>query len=42
MSSAEIPEQLTIELTQVARYRAFEETAGGFALPDSESVTSGV
>lgn len=37
MSSVEIPEHLTIELTQVARYRAFEETAGGFALPDSES-----
>ena len=37
MSTITIPEQFTIELTQVARYRAFEETAGGFALPDSES-----
>jgi hypothetical protein len=37
MSSVAIPEHLTIELTQVARYRAFEETAGGFALPNSES-----
>jgi hypothetical protein len=37
MSTIEIPEHLTIELTQVARYRAFEETAGGFALPDAES-----
>lgn len=37
MSRFEIPDHLTIELTQVARYRAFEETAGGFALPDAES-----
>lgn len=37
MSSVQVPEHLTIEVTQVARYRAFEETAGGFALPDSES-----
>ena len=37
MPSVEIPEHLTIELTQVARYRAFEETAGGFTLPDSQS-----
>lgn len=37
MSSVEVPEHVTIEVTQVARYRAFEETAGGFALPDSKS-----
>ncbi len=37
MSGVEIPEHVTIEVTQVARYRAFEETAGGFALPDSKS-----
>jgi hypothetical protein len=37
MSSVHTPDHLTIEVTQVARYRAFEETAGGFALPDSES-----
>lgn len=37
MSSVEIPEHLTIEVTQVTRYRAFEETAAGFALPDSGS-----
>jgi hypothetical protein len=37
MSSVEVPEHFTIEVTQVARYRAFEETAGGFALPDSNS-----
>jgi hypothetical protein len=37
MPSVEIPEHLTIELTQVARYRAFEETAGGFTLPNSQS-----
>lgn len=37
MSSIEVPAHLTIEVTQVARYRAFEETAGGFVLPNSES-----
>jgi len=37
MSILEIPEHVTIQATQIARYRAFEETAGGFALPDSES-----
>ncbi len=37
MSSFEIPEHLTFEVTQIARYRAFAETAGGFALPDSGS-----
>lgn len=37
MSSVRTPEHLTIEVTQVTRYRALEETAGGFALPDSES-----
>lgn len=37
MSRFTFPETLTIEVTQVARYRAFEETAGGFVLPDSTS-----
>lgn len=37
MSHVEVPDHLTIEVTQVARYRAFEETAGGFTLPDSDS-----
>jgi hypothetical protein len=37
MSRIDIPDHLTIEVTQVARYRAFEETAGGFALPSAES-----
>jgi hypothetical protein len=37
MSSAEASEQLAVGLTQVARYRAFPETAGGFTLPNAES-----
>jgi hypothetical protein len=37
MSRAQIPEHLTLEVTQVARYHAFQGTAAGFALPDSES-----
>lgn len=37
MSIIDVPQALTIEVTQIARYRAFEETAGGFALPSSES-----
>jgi hypothetical protein len=37
MSRIEVPDHLTFELTQVARYRAFEETAGGFALPGPDS-----
>lgn len=37
MSTIQVPEHLTVEVTQVARYRAFEETAGGFALPSPES-----
>jgi hypothetical protein len=35
MANIEIPEQVTIAVTQVARYRAFEETSGGFVLPNS-------
>jgi hypothetical protein len=34
MSSVEIPTHLTFEMTHVARYHAFNETAGGFAVPD--------
>ena len=37
MSSVEIPERLSIEPIQVARYRAFQETAGGFTLPSAQS-----
>jgi hypothetical protein len=37
MSSAEASEQLAVGLTQVARYRAFPETAGGFTLPNAQS-----
>jgi hypothetical protein len=37
MSTIEISDNLTIELTQVARYRAFHETAGGFTLPSPGS-----
>jgi len=37
MSRVEFPGRPTFEVTQVARYRAFQETAGGFALPDSQS-----
>ena len=37
MSPLEIPTHVTFEQTQVARYRAFEETAGGFQLPSTES-----
>jgi hypothetical protein len=37
MSRIDIPDHLTFEVTQVARYRAFEETAGGFTLPSAES-----
>lgn len=35
--SVQIPRPLIIEQTQVARYHAFEETAGGFTLPSPES-----
>ena len=34
MSSVEIPAQLDFEVTQVARYHAFEETADGILVPD--------
>ena len=37
MSPVETPEQLAAGLTQVARYRAFPETAGGFTLPNAKS-----
>ena len=37
MSSTEASEQLAVGLTQVARYRAFPETAGGFTLPNAQS-----
>jgi hypothetical protein len=37
MSSAKASEQLAVGLTQVARYRAFPETAGGFTLPNAQS-----
>ena len=37
MSSVEIPQSVSIEVTQVARYRAVEGTAGGFVLPDDRS-----
>jgi hypothetical protein len=37
MSSVETSEQLAVGLTQIARYRAFPETAGGFTLPNSQS-----
>lgn len=37
MPNVQIPDHLTIEVTQVARYVAFEQTAGGLTLPDSES-----
>ena len=37
MSTAEASEQLAVGLTQVARYRAFPETAGGFTLPNAQS-----
>ena len=37
MSRIDVPDRFTIEVTQVARYRAFEETSGGFALPSAES-----
>jgi len=37
MSRAEASEQLAVGLTQVARYRAFPETAGGFTLPNAQS-----
>ena len=37
MSSVEIPERVSIEPIQVARYRAFQETAGGFTLPSAQS-----
>jgi hypothetical protein len=36
MSRVEIPENLTFEITQVARYHAFAETAEGFTVPDPE------
>jgi hypothetical protein len=37
MSHVEVPDHLSIEVTQVARYHAFAETAGGFTLPSSDS-----
>ena len=37
MSPVETPEQLAVGLTQVARYRAFPETAGGFTQPNAQS-----
>ena len=37
MSNAEASEQLAVGITQVARYRAFPETAGGFTLPSAQS-----
>ena len=37
MSSVETSEQLAVGLTQIARYRAFPETAGGFTLPNAQS-----
>ena len=37
MSSTEPSDQLAVGLTQVARYRAFPETAGGFTLPNAQS-----
>jgi hypothetical protein len=37
MSSVEIPTHLTFEMTQVARYHAFVETADGFAVPDPKT-----
>jgi hypothetical protein len=37
MSSVATSEQLAVGLTQIARYRAFPETAGGFTLPNSQS-----
>jgi hypothetical protein len=37
MSSVQFPEELIFEATQVARYRAFPETAQGFTLPNSQS-----
>jgi len=37
MSSTEASDQLAVGLTQVARYRAFPETAGGFTLPNAQS-----
>jgi hypothetical protein len=36
-SASAVPEHLTIQVTQVARYRAFPETAGGFELPTAQS-----
>ncbi len=37
MSSVEIPVHETFEMTQVARYHAFGETADGFTVPDPDS-----
>ena len=37
MSNVEVPEQVSVLSTQVARYRAFQETAGGFTLPTAQS-----
>lgn len=37
MSNVQVPRALTIDQTQVARYHAFEQTASGFTLPNSES-----
>ena len=37
MSSTETSDQLVVGLSQVARYRAFPETAGGFTLPNAQS-----
>lgn len=37
MSDNETAGPITVDVTQIARYRAFEETAGGFVLPSAES-----
>lgn len=37
MSRVHTSDQLTIEATQVARYHAFPDTAGGFTLPTAQS-----
>ena len=39
-SAAKLPSRvITVEETQVSRYHAFEETAGGFAVPDSSGIS---
>ncbi len=37
MPSVHVPDEVTIQVTQVARYRAFPETAGGFEVPNAET-----